>query len=102
MWHKGADKHKTAFSLGPLGFYECNRLAFGLTSAGATFQRLMEKCMGESHLRECLIFLDDIIIYSETIDEHMKRLEAVFSRLKQHGLKLKGSKCEFSNDRLHT
>ena len=59
---KEADKFKTAFSAGPLGFYECNRMAFGLTNAPATFQRLMECCMGEYHLRECLIYLDDIIV----------------------------------------
>ena len=47
------------------------------------------------NLKECLIFLDDILIFSETFEEHISRLEAVFSRLKQHGLKLKASKCEF-------
>ena len=51
--------------------------------------------MGETNLKECLIFLDDILIFSETFEEHISRLEAVFSRLKQHGLKLKPSKCEF-------
>ena len=55
----------------------------------------MEYCMGEMNIKECLIFLDDILIFSETFDEHISRLEAVFSRLKQHGLKLKSSKCEF-------
>lgn len=89
------DKPKTAFSVGKLGFYECNRMSFGLTNAPATFQRLMEKCMGEMHLREVLIFLDDILIYSRTFEEHVQRLEAVFSRLAEHNLKLKPSKCEF-------
>lgn len=51
--------------------------------------------MGEMHLQECLIFLDDVIIFSKTIDEHFDRLDAVFRRLKENGLKLKGSKCEF-------
>lgn len=92
---KESDKSKTAFSVGPLGFFECNRMAFGLTNAPATFQRLMERCMGELHLRDCLIYLDDVIIFSQTIDEHFKRLEAVFTRLEQCNLKLKGSKCEF-------
>ena len=89
------DKAKTAFSVGNLGFYECNRMAFGLTNAPATFQRLMERCMGELNLKECLIFLDDILVFSQSFEEHLERLEAVFSRLKQHGLKLKPSKCEF-------
>ena len=90
-----ADKYKTAFIVGNMGFYECNGMAFGLTNAQATFQRLMEHCMGEMNLKECLIFLDDILIFSETFEDHISRLEAVFSRLKQHGLKLKPSKCEF-------
>lgn len=94
------DKHKTAFSVGNLGFYECNRMAFGLTNAPATFQRLMERCMGEMNLKECLIFLDDILVFSSTFEEHLERLEAVFSRLKQHGLKLKPSKCEFFKNRV--
>ncbi|MCG7879345.1 MAG: RNase H-like domain-containing protein [Candidatus Thiodiazotropha endolucinida] len=89
------DKKKTAFSVGSLGFYECNRMAFGLTNAPATFQRLMERCMGELNLKECLIFLDDILIFSDTFEEHIKRIQAVFSRLHEHGLKLKPSKCEF-------
>ena len=83
-----ADKYKTVFTVGNMGFFECNRMAFGLTNAPATFQRLMECCMGEMNLKECLIFLDDILIFSETFEEHISRLEAVFSRLKQHGLKL--------------
>ena len=89
------DKAKTAFSVGNLGFYECNRMTFGLTNAPATFQRLMERCMGELNLKECLIFLDDILVFSQSFEEHLERLEVVFSRLKQHGLKLKPSKCEF-------
>ena len=92
---KESDKPKTAFNLGPLGFYEFNRLPFGLTNACSTFQRLMERCMGELHLKECLIYLDDIIIFSKTEDEHIKRLESVFRRLKEQNLKLKGKKCEF-------
>ena len=92
---KESDKSNTAFSVGPSGFYECNRMAFGLTNAPATFQRLMERCMGDIHLKECLIYLDDVIIYSETLTEHFSRLENVFLRLEEAGLKLKGYKCEF-------
>ena len=57
------DKSKTAFSVGNLGFYKCNRMAFGLTNVPATFQRLMEHCMGELNLKECLIFLDAILVF---------------------------------------
>ena len=92
---KDEDKNKTAFQVGGLGFYEFNRMPFGLCNAPATFQRLMERCMGELNLRDCLIYLDDVIIFSSTFEEHIERLEAVFSRLKQHNLKLKPSKCEF-------
>ncbi len=94
------DKQKTAFSVGPLGFYECNRMPFGLTNAPATFQRLMENCMGDLHLRECLIYLDDIIIFSNTFEQHLERLEAVFKRLSDNGLKLKPSKCELFRDKV--
>ena len=92
---KESDKMKTAFSVGPLGFFECNRMAFGLCNSPASFQRLTEWCMGELHLRECLIYLDDIIIFSKTFDEHLVRLANVFRQLEVHGIKLKGSKCEF-------
>ena len=94
------DKAKTAFTVGYLGFYECNRMAFGLTNAPATFQRLMEHCMGAMNLKKCLIFLDDILVFSSNFEEHLERLEAVFSRLQQHGLKLKPSKCEFFKNRV--
>ena len=89
------DKSKTAFHVGALGFYEFNRMPFGLCNAPATFQRLMERCMGDLNLYDCLIYLDDIIIFSSTFEDHLCHLEAVFSRLKQHNLKLKASKCEF-------
>ena len=91
---KEADKHKTAISVGPLGFFECNRMAFALINAPATFQRLMGRCMDELHLKECLIYLDDIIIFSKTFEEQLERLENVFKQLERNGLKLKGSKCE--------
>jgi len=51
--------------------------------------------MGELNLRDCLIYLDDIIIFSETFEEHLERLNAVFSRLHDANLKLKAKKCEF-------
>ena len=92
-----AEEHKerTAFNIGPLGFYHFNSMPFGLTNSPATFQRLMETCLGDLHLSQCLIYLDDIIVYSSNVQEHISRLEAVFKRLADAGLKLKPSKCEF-------
>ena len=59
-------KALTAFMVGPLGFYECERMPFGLTNAPATFQHLMKSCLGELHLNWCIIYLDDIIVFSKT------------------------------------
>ena len=90
----------TAFAVGPLGFYECVRMPFGLTNAPATFQRLMESCLGDLHLQYCIIYLDGIIVFSKTPDEHIKRLRSVFEKLDQAGLRLKLSKCKFFKKRV--
>ena len=80
-----------------MNVYEC---LFGLMNAPATFQRLMESCLGELHLNWCIIYLDDIIIHSQTPEEHIERLRGVFERLRTAGLKLKPSKCTFFKDRI--
>ena len=85
----------TAFMVGPLGFYECVRMPFRLTNASATFQHLMESCLGDLHLQYCIIYLDDIIIFSKTPSEHLDRLKAVFAKIVEAGLRLKPKKCEF-------
>ena len=90
----------TAFTVGPLGFYECKRMPFGLTNGPATFQRLMESCLGELHLSWCIIYLDDIIVFSKTPEEHLKRLPGVFEKLAKAGLKLKPSKCKFFKSKI--
>ena len=84
-----------AFMVGPLGFYKCVHMPFGLTNAPATFQWLMESCLGELHLQQCIIYLDDIIIFARTMGEHLSRLRAVFNKLEIANLKLKPSKCKF-------
>ncbi len=89
-----SDKSKTAFSC-PLGFCEFNRMPQGITNAPSTFQRLMEKCMGDLHLTEVLVFLDDLIIFSRTSEEHGERLLKVLIRLREYGLKLSPEKCKF-------
>ena len=70
-------------------------MPFGLTNTPATFQRLMESCLSDLHLNWCIIYLDDVIIFSKTPEEHIARLEAVFRKISDAGLKLKPSKCEF-------
>lgn len=89
-----ADKHKTAFVC-PLGFFEFNRMPQGVTNAPSTFQRLMERCMGDINLKEVLVFLDDLIVFSETLEQHETRLLHVLSRLQEYGLKLSLEKCKF-------
>lgn len=91
-----AEEHKerTAFSLGPLGFYEFNRMPFGLAGAPASFQRAMEMCAGDLNLAEVLIYLDDLISYAKTFDEHLERLERLFTRLKDFGLKISPKKSQ--------
>ena len=93
-------KAYTAFTCGPLGFYECDTMPFGATNAPATFQRLMHDCLGELNMNWCIIYLDDIIIFSDTKEEHLKRLEAVFQKLCTAGLKLKPSKCFFFREEI--
>ena len=88
-------KPLTAFTVGPLGLYKCVWMPFGLTNALATFQHLMESCLGEVHLKWCIIYLHDIIVFSKTPEEHVERLRDVFEKLSAAGLRLKLSKCEF-------
>ena len=88
-------KQLTAFTVGPFGFYKCERMPFGHSNAPAMFQRLMESCLGDLHLNWCIIYLDDIIVFSKTPKEHIERLRGVFTKLVAAGLKLKPKKCEF-------
>ena len=97
---KEAHKERTAFTVGPMGFYEYNRMPFGLSNSPATYQRLMEECLGDLHLSICFIFLDDLIIFSRTYEEHMERLQMVFDRLRVTGLKLSPKKCNFLMERV--
>lgn len=88
------DKQKTAFVC-PLGFWEFNRMPQGVTNAPSTFQRLMERCMGDLNRREVLVFIDDLIVFSDTLEQHESRLIQVLNRLKEFGLKLSSEKCKF-------
>ena len=65
----------------------------GLANAPATYQRLMEDCFRGLHLNICFIYLDDVIVFSKTYEEHLDRLDKVFRRIREEGLKLSPSKC---------
>ena len=64
-------KQYTAFTVGNLGFYECDRIPFRLCNALTTFQWLMQNCMGELNFIYCLIYLDDLIMFLQTAEEHL-------------------------------
>ena len=88
-------KQYKAFTVSTLGFYECERISFRLCNAPATFQCLMQNCLGELNYTTCLVYLDDVVIYSNTQEEHLDRLREVLEWFRQNGLKLKPSKCSF-------
>lgn len=88
------DKMKTAFCT-PFGLFEWNRMPFGLCNAPSTFQRLMERIFGDQHGQSWLLYLDDVVVFSSTVTEHMERLDAVLGRLQHEGLKAKLEKCSF-------
>lgn len=88
------DRCKTAFSAGQ-GHYHFNVMSFGLCNAPATFERLMERVLSGLQWEICLVYLDDIIVMSSTFEQHLERLEKVFARLRDAGLKLKPKKCNF-------
>ena len=86
------DIPKTAF-VTKYGLYEFITMPFGLCNAPATFQRLMEIALGGLQWSTCLIYLDDVIVFSKTFREHLSRLEQVLEIIHSAGLKLKPRKC---------
>ena len=89
-----AAKELTAFIV-ENNLYEFNRMPFGLTNAPSTFQRLMNYVLRTVLGHFALVYLDDIIIYSTSIDEHFEHIKAIFLLLYEAGLKLKLKKCQF-------
>ena len=89
-----ADRHKTAFTT-PLGLFEYNRMPFGLGGAPATFQKVMQTIFHDELLEILIVYLDDIIIFSQDITTQLQRLEKVFQKLREHGLKIEAKKCQF-------
>ena len=90
-----ADIHKTAFHAGSSGLYEFTRMPFGLSNVGASFCHLMEMCLGDQQYLTLLFYLDDICIYSSSVDEMLNRIEMVLKHLQDFNLKIKPKKSFF-------
>ena len=88
------DGHKTAFCAPEGGLYKFVKMPFGLTNAPANFQRPMNEIFKADLFKHALIFLDDLLVYSETPSEHLEHLAKVFPKLRVAGLKLKPKKCD--------
>ena len=78
------------------GLYEFLVLPFGLTNAPSTYQRLMECVLRNLTCKICLIYLDDILVYSRAFEDHLCHLNHVFDHLRHANLKLKPSKCKLA------
>ena len=89
-----ASRDKTAF-ISHAGLFEYNVMSFGLTNALPNFQRLMSRVLHGLERKVCLIYIDDIIVFSRTFDEHLSRLSLVLN-VPEANLKLKPSKCHFA------
>ena len=85
----------TVFTLGNLGFYKFKHMPFGLCNTLATFQCLMQNMLGGLNLMYCIIYLDDVIVFSCMKKEHLECLHIIFERFCKFNLKLKPSKCSF-------
>src|SRR3989337_2791497 len=93
------DRHKTAF-ITAQGLYQFIVMPFGLNNAPATFQRLMNGILRDYLRKFCLVYLDDIIIYSKTLEEHKQHVKQVLDKIREANLKLKPSKCQWFKEEL--
>lgn len=85
---------KTAFNVNN-GHYEFLRMPFGLKNAPSTFQRVMDEVLKDLQNKICMVYMDDIIIFSTGLQEHIQNLKLVFSKLREARLKIQIDKCEF-------
>ena len=76
-------------------------MPFRLCNAPATFQWLMQNCMGELNLIYCLIYVDDLIVFSQMVEEHLHQLHVIFDWLREYNLKLKPFKCSLFKERIN-
>lgn len=91
------DREKTAFTTGQ-GLYQLRAMPMGLTNSPATFQRMMELVLRGLPWQVCMVYLDDVLIYSPTFEDHLFSLCKVFSRIQAAGLRLNPTKCHLARD----
>ena len=94
-----ADQEKTAF-VTQGGLYKFRVMPFGLVNAPATFERLMERVLRGIAWSECLVYLDDILVFGPDFVTTLARLERVLDRLGEAGLKLKAKKCQLFQEEI--
>ena len=94
VWIEPSDVPKMAFCT-HFGHYEFLVMPFGLTNAPATFMKLMDTVLRPLLGKFVVVFLDDILVYSHSKEEHLNHLSQVFEALREHQLYAKNSKCEF-------
>ena len=95
-----SSKQYTAFTVGTLGFFQCEHMPFRLCNAPVTFQQLMTNCLGKLNYSTCLVYLYDIIIYLSMQEEHIEHLQAVLEHCRLNELKIKPLKCEFFKEKI--
>nr|XP_050022662.1 uncharacterized protein LOC126516584 [Dermacentor andersoni] len=93
------DAEKTAFT-SHRGLYEFTRMPFGCSGAAATFQRLMDRVLGRAKWQYALAYLDDIVLFSRTFEEHLRHLEDILGRLHAAGITLNPKKAQIAETRV--
>jgi dUTPase len=97
---KEEDQTKTAFSVPQRGQFIWKRMPFGLVNSPATFTRLMALALEKEAWKTCLVYLDDVLVWATTVEEHLARLRTIFQLIREAGVRLKPQKCEFLKRRV--
>ena len=92
------DRAKRVF-FSPEGHFPFKRMPFGLTNAPATYQRAMNTILNGLAWMDCLVYLDNIVIFAKKLQEHNRRMEAVLQRLEVAALKLNAKKCQLLREK---